>query len=188
MATGSPITLIGGLNTITVSTLGTFTVTLRTGLSGYATSGASCLVTGSPLTLSAGSNTITTTGSTGTFTINIYGTFILTLQSGISGTATSSAATVVGSPVSLVQGTNTIMTSTVGTFTVTLNETKNIVSKTGALQVYVDPSTSGTIDAVDSDWSVQYRHSLLPVIYRFTYCRWNIPEYFRILQRLAAIL
>jgi len=145
-ATGSPITLIGGLNTITISTLGTFTVTLGTGLSGYATSGASCLVTGSPLTLSAGSNTITTTGSTGTFTINIYGTFILTLQSGISGTATSSAATVVGSPVSLVQGTNTIMTSTVGTFTVTLNETKNIVSKTGALQVNVDPSVSGTID------------------------------------------
>ena len=129
VATGSPITLIGGLNTITISTLGTFTVTLGTGLSGYATSGASCLVTGSPLTLSAGSNTITTTGSTGTFTINIYGTFILTLQSGISGTATSSAATVVGSPVSLVQGTNTIMTSTVGTFTVTLNETKNIVTK-----------------------------------------------------------
>ena len=146
VATGSPITLIGGLNTITISTLGTFTVTLGTGLSGYATSGASCLVTGSPLTLSAGSNTITTTGSTGTFTINIYGTFILTLQSGISGTATSSVATVVGSPVSLVQGTNTIMTSTVGTFTVTLNETKNIVSKTGALQVNVDPSTSGTID------------------------------------------
>ena len=128
VATGSPITLIGGANTITVSTLGTFTVTLGTGLSGYATSGASCLVTGSPLALNAGSNTITTTGSTGTFTINIYGTFTLTLQSGISGTVASSGATVVGSPVSIVQGTNTIMTSTVGTFTVTLNETKNIVT------------------------------------------------------------
>ena len=147
VASGSPITLVGGANTITVSTLGTFTVTLGTGLSGYATSGVSCLVTGSPVTLNPGSNTITTTSSTGTFTITIYGTFTLTLQSGISGTVTSSGATVVGSPVSLVQGTNTIMTTTVGTFTVTLSETKNIVSKASALSVYVDPTTSGTIDA-----------------------------------------
>jgi hypothetical protein len=105
------------------------------------------LVTGSPLTLTAGSNTIITTGSTGTFTINIYETFTLTLQSGISGTVASSGATVVGSPVSLVQGTNTIMTSTVGTFTVTLNETKNIVTKSGDFSVLIDPTTSGTIDA-----------------------------------------
>ncbi|MFZ2035670.1 MAG: hypothetical protein WAU62_01960 [Dehalococcoidales bacterium] len=147
VATGSPVTLVGAGNTITVSTLGTFTVTLGTGLSGYATSGVSCLVTGSPAALTAGSNTITTTGSTGTFTITIYGTFTLVLQSGISGTVTSSGATIVGSPVSIVQGTNTIMTTTVGTFTVTLNETKNIVSKASALSVYVDPTTSGTIDA-----------------------------------------
>jgi hypothetical protein len=74
VATGSPVTLLYGNNTITVTTLGTFTVHLSTGIYGTATSG-STTVSGSPQSLVEGDNTVTTTTSTGTFTINLFQKF-----------------------------------------------------------------------------------------------------------------
>jgi len=74
LATGSPITLKPGANTITVTSLGTFTVTLAAGDTGTAVSGVACLVTGSPLALPAGATVIDTSGPgsvPGTITINV---------------------------------------------------------------------------------------------------------------------
>ena len=71
-ATGSPVTLSVGNNTITVATLGTFTVALRDGVNAVATSVSTCLVTGSPLVLYPGSTLITITGATGTFKLTVY--------------------------------------------------------------------------------------------------------------------
>ena len=73
-ATGSPVTLKPGANTITVTSLGTFTVTLAAGDTGTAVSGVACLVTGSPLALPAGATVIDTSGPgsvPGTITINV---------------------------------------------------------------------------------------------------------------------
>ncbi len=68
-ATGSPISLVGGVNTPTITIAGTFTIVLPTGGSGTATTGG-WTVTGSPVTLVAGSNTITVqAGGTGTITV-----------------------------------------------------------------------------------------------------------------------
>ena len=68
IATGSPISLVPGVNTITVTGTGSFTVTLPTGVTGTATTGTAT-VTGSPLALVAGANTVTAT-TVGTFTIS----------------------------------------------------------------------------------------------------------------------
>ena len=58
-ATGSPITLANGLNTIAVTGLGNFTIVLSNGVSASVASG-STTVTGSPLQIGQGTNTITT--------------------------------------------------------------------------------------------------------------------------------
>jgi hypothetical protein len=98
-ATGSPITLVSGANTITTTVTGTLT-------------NGTGVATGSPISLSLGANTITTTGA---------GTFTVTLPAGTTGTAATGTATVTGSPVALVAGANTVTTtSPSGTFTVTL--------------------------------------------------------------------
>lgn len=68
----SPVYFSGGTSTITVTTLGTFTIVVPTLCTATITSGTTS-VTGSPLDLTAGSHTITTTGSTGTFTIALSG-------------------------------------------------------------------------------------------------------------------
>jgi len=70
IATGSPITLTGGANTITVSQQGTFTVVIPAGSAGIAATGTGVTVAGSPQTLAVGSNTVTVTG-TGTFTVTV---------------------------------------------------------------------------------------------------------------------
>lgn len=74
IATGSPVSLAYGSNTITVTQVGTFTAALPTGLNGTATSGTTT-VTGSPQALVEGNNTVTTTTATGTFTINLFPIF-----------------------------------------------------------------------------------------------------------------
>ena len=65
----TPISLLIGSNTITVTRDGTFIVTLPAGIDGTAISGT-CAVTGSPQALSAGANTVIITG-TGVFTITL---------------------------------------------------------------------------------------------------------------------
>jgi hypothetical protein len=109
-ATSAPINLAFGSNTITVTGLGNFIVTLPTGMTGTATTGTTT-VGSSPFPLVAGANTVTTSGSTGTFTINLN-----------SGILANSGGTATGAPVNLTYGatTNTITTLTSGTFTVTL--------------------------------------------------------------------
>ena len=68
-ATGSPITLTGGANAVTVTVAGTFTIVLPTGGTGIAATDG-WTVTGSPVALVAGSNTITVeAGGSGDITI-----------------------------------------------------------------------------------------------------------------------
>ena len=94
VATGSPITLAAGANTIT-STAPTLTGTTVVNGTGVAT--------GSPITLIGGLNTIT---------ISTLGTFTVTLGTGLSGYATSGASCLVtGSPLTLSAGSNTITTT-----------------------------------------------------------------------------
>ena len=88
--TGSPVTLVVGANTPTVTAAGTFTVVLPTGSTGTAATGG-WTVTGSPQALVAGNNTVTVeAGGTGTITITLSGSATvvdgLVLQMG-SGTA-----------------------------------------------------------------------------------------------------
>lgn len=73
-ATGSPITLVRGDNTVAVTVAGNFIVNLPTGNAGRAQSGTgagSGTVTGSPVTLAAGNTTITVpVGGTGNIIIS----------------------------------------------------------------------------------------------------------------------
>ena len=74
VATGSPITLVEGPNTVTVTTAGKFNVVLPTGCNGHVKSGAVISVTSSPITLAAGTTSITTTGTPpGTITVFVDG-------------------------------------------------------------------------------------------------------------------
>ena len=59
--TGSPITLVSGNNTVTVTVVGTFTLELNAGTVGTVTDGTGA-VTGSPVDIVAGTNTITVPG------------------------------------------------------------------------------------------------------------------------------
>jgi hypothetical protein len=72
VATGAPIALKRGSNTITVTGAGTFTVTLGAACTGTATSGTAT-VAGSPQALVAGANVVDTGITTGNFTIVING-------------------------------------------------------------------------------------------------------------------
>lgn len=79
-ATGSPITLVIGSNTVVVTGAGTFDIALAAGVSGVATSGTATLA-GSPVTCAAGATTTVDTGATtGNFTIVITGGVISKLQ------------------------------------------------------------------------------------------------------------
>ena len=69
IATGAPIAVVIGANTVTTTTKGTFLIYLAPGYTGTVTS-AGATVTGSPVTLVEGWNTITTT-TTGTITVTI---------------------------------------------------------------------------------------------------------------------
>lgn len=69
-ATGSPITLGEGANTVDVLTLGTFTIELTQGTVGTAVSDI-CQVTNTPVPLVAGTNTITTTAPIGDITVTV---------------------------------------------------------------------------------------------------------------------
>lgn len=71
LATGSPITLSPGANTVTVTQLGTFTIVLPAGYTGTAASGSTTVNT-SPVSLVAGSNSITTSAATGTITVTTH--------------------------------------------------------------------------------------------------------------------
>ncbi len=85
IATGAPISLVNGANTVTVTTVGTFTVSIPSGVTGTVASGT-CAVTGSPVTLVTGNNTITTSGAVGTITVTLtevtydYTTRVLDLE------------------------------------------------------------------------------------------------------------
>ena len=69
--TGSPKRLVPGDNTINVTKVGTFTVSMCAGTSASAKTGTTT-VTGSPKACGAGADTtVTTTGSTGTITITV---------------------------------------------------------------------------------------------------------------------
>jgi len=81
-ATGSPITLTEGANTVDVLTVGTFTIELLKGTEGTAATDV-CAVTGTPVTLRAGTNTITTTAPIGDITVTVN---LVNTQSGITDT------------------------------------------------------------------------------------------------------
>jgi hypothetical protein len=68
----SPVSFSAETKTITVSTVGTFTVVIPTCCTAVVTSGTTT-VSGSPVSLSAGTSTITTSGIPGTFTITMTG-------------------------------------------------------------------------------------------------------------------
>ena len=69
VATGAPVDLALGANTVTTTTKGTFIINVPSGSAGTVAS-AGATVTGSPVTLVPGPNTITTT-TTGTITVTI---------------------------------------------------------------------------------------------------------------------
>lgn len=76
-ATGSPITLVPGANTPTITAAGTFTIVLPLGNVGTAATGG-WTVTGSPVTLVGGSNTITVeTGGANTITVTTATTTVI---------------------------------------------------------------------------------------------------------------
>jgi len=86
--TGSPITLVEGANTVTVTVAGTFTLDLLTGTVGTVADGIGT-VTGSPVDVVAGANTVTVPGGgTGTLivTVNLENT-----QTAITDTLTGTA-------------------------------------------------------------------------------------------------
>ncbi len=72
VATGSPVALVLGVNTIQVTGAGTFTVTLPAGAFGVATSGTATL-TVSPHALVPGPNIVDTGITIGNFTITLVG-------------------------------------------------------------------------------------------------------------------
>ncbi len=69
---GSPVPLVPGVNIVSVTGLGTLTVTLDTGATGRAQSGL-CTVAGSPVALAAGVTVINTAGATGDIAIILTG-------------------------------------------------------------------------------------------------------------------
>lgn len=86
--TGSPITLVAGANTVTVTVVGTFTLDLLTGTVGTVADGTGT-VTGSPVDVVAGQNTVTVpVAGEGTLivTVNLQNT-----QTTITGTVTGTA-------------------------------------------------------------------------------------------------
>ena len=160
-ATGSPITLVSGANTITTTgSPGTFTLFLSPGNTAIATSGASCQVTGSPLTLNPGSNTITTTGSVGTFTITVNATGFTAGNFMTNKTGALSA-----SPFTLVTyGANTVTVNCLGTFTVVLSPSTSGIATSGACTVTGSPLTlnpgSNTITTTGFDRFVHDYHNI----------------------------
>jgi len=81
----SPLALVSGSNTVTITGTGTFTVELLNGTEGTATSGVGgAVVTGSPAPLAFGTNTITVTlGGTNQFDITVA---LVDTQTGITDT------------------------------------------------------------------------------------------------------
>ena len=93
VVTGSPVTLHPGTNTVAISTLGDFTITLPTEYSGTATSGTATLVGGSA-TLGAATTTLATS-SVGTIIID-YSAFSLTYQQQLQAIWPNATTTIVG--------------------------------------------------------------------------------------------
>jgi hypothetical protein len=87
----TPATIIVGANTVTVTTLGTFVITIPAGNTGTAASNV-CTVQGSPVALVAGDNTITTTGVVGSITVTTVGTTQGFLHVPYNGTTAAGAA------------------------------------------------------------------------------------------------
>ncbi len=93
-AIGAGLALIQDVSTVSVTTAGSFTVTLPAGVTGTAISGtsstsANATVTGSPLALVAGPNTVTAT--TGQFTIDMAGTLVAPSQTVSQGVVSTDA-------------------------------------------------------------------------------------------------
>ncbi len=74
VATGSPITLSAGVTVVPVTTVGTFSVFLPTGMAGTVSGDGTCNVTGQPVALTAGRTTIVTTGAAGNITFTLTAT------------------------------------------------------------------------------------------------------------------
>jgi hypothetical protein len=89
--TGSPITLVEGANTVTVTVVGTFILELEHGTVGTVANGTGT-VTGSPVTIVAGTNTITVPGGGA-------GTLIVTVN--LQDTVTGIEDTVIGTGLDL---------------------------------------------------------------------------------------
>jgi hypothetical protein len=70
-ATGTPVSLKEGINTVAVTAVGTFTVELNEDTTGIATGDGVCIVSGGTQVLVSGTNIITTTGSPGNITITL---------------------------------------------------------------------------------------------------------------------
>jgi len=86
--TGSPIELDEGENTVTVTAVGTFVISLNQGTEGTVTNGTG-VVTGSPVDLVAGDTTITVpAGGSGTLIVDVA---LVTTQTGITDTITGTA-------------------------------------------------------------------------------------------------
>ncbi len=124
-ATGSPISLVAGTNTVIVTADGTFTIVLPAGSIGRAISGTAT-VTSSPVALVGGSQTITVSGGGAgkTITIMAIDTELTEEQTvvggGDRGTLTNLAGTATGSPIDLTAGVNIIDVTAAGTFTIVL--------------------------------------------------------------------
>ncbi len=75
VATGYPVDLAIGDTVVAVTTVGTFTIFIPTGLTGTVSGDGTCNVTDDPKTLTPGANTtITTSGAAGNITITLAGT------------------------------------------------------------------------------------------------------------------
>jgi hypothetical protein len=70
VATGAPISLALGANTVTLTKAGTVIINVPAGYAGTAATGTMA-VSGSPVTLVPGANVITTTGPVGNITVTI---------------------------------------------------------------------------------------------------------------------
>jgi len=136
VATGSPVKLALGTNTITDTTYGDFILHLPVGLTAIVTSGTTT-VGSSPKSCTAGDTTIVTSGSTGNFTVAVsldyvtvgdligvvgegYHPRIQLLGTSISGSCTDNGGNATGSPVTCLPASTTITVTKAGTFDIAI--------------------------------------------------------------------
>jgi len=136
IATGAPVKLALGVNTITDTTYGTFNLHLPTGITAIVTSGTTT-VASSPKSCTAGDTTITTSGSTGDFTVTValaytvvgdvvgvvgegYKPRFQLIGTTIIGSCADSGGNATGSPIKCTAASTTITVTKAGTFDITM--------------------------------------------------------------------